>query len=308
MRTAAARALVPGVDHRTVEVGPGLHLHVAEAGPEDGPLALLLHGFPDFWYSWRRIIPALVAAGHRVVAPDLRGYGASSRPAPTLAYRMDRHLDDLQALLRALGRPRAHLVGHDWGGAIAWVLASEQPALVDQLVVLNAPHPGAFLQELANPDQLRKSWYMLAFQVPMLPERLLSAPGALERWLDGWCLRPETLEDQDRRAYRAAFPDAESLRGPVHYYRAMLRYDLWTAARRARPCPVPTTVIWGEQDAALGTGLLRHLDRWAPNHTLHRLPDAGHFVHFDQPERCAELVVRALTPRAGSAPGPRPGP
>lgn len=295
MRTAAARALVPGVAHRTVEVGPGLHLHLAEAGPEDGPLVLLLHGFPDFWYSWRHLMPTLAGAGFRVVAPDLRGYGGSSRPAQTLAYRMDRHLDDLQALLRALGRSRAHVVGHDWGGAIAWVLACELPEQVERLVVLNAPHPGAFLQELANPDQLRRSWYMLAFQVPGLPERLLTAPGALERWLEAWCVRPDALSDQDRRAYRAAFPDPNSMRGPVHYYRAMMRFDLWTAARRARPCPVPTTVIWGEQDHALGLGLLRHLDRWAPGHKLHRLPDAGHFVHFDQPERCAELILDALS-------------
>ena len=291
MRTAAARALVPGVTHRTVEVGAGLHLHVAETGPEDGPLVLLLHGFPDFWYSWRHLMPALARAGYRAVAPDLRGYGASSRPLPTIAYRMDRHLDDLQALLRALGRSRAHVIGHDWGGAIAWVLASEHPALVDRLVCLNAPHPGAFLQELANPDQLRRSWYMLAFQVPELPERLLAAPGALDRWLLGWCSRPERLDAAVLRAYHAAFPDPASLRGPLHYYRALVRYDLWTVGRRAAPTTVPTCVIWGEQDRALGPGLLRHLDRWAPGHVLHRLPEAGHFVHFDAPERCEALVL-----------------
>ena len=155
--------------------GAGVRLHHVSAGR--GPLVLLLHGFPDFWYGWRRQLPALAAAGFRAVAPDLRGYNLSERPARVADYRIERLADDVAALVRALGADRAHVVGHDWGGLIAWQLAMRHPQVVDRLAILNAPHPARFRRLLLDPRQGLRSWYVAFFQLPWLPERVLGANG-----------------------------------------------------------------------------------------------------------------------------------
>jgi pimeloyl-ACP methyl ester carboxylesterase len=158
--------------HRWIDVG-GLRLHCVEAGT--GPLVVLLHGFPEFWYAWRHQIPALADAGYRVVAPDLRGYNTSDKPSRVRDYRPRVLVQDVADLIVALGAGSAAVAGHDWGGGLAWLLAMQHPKRVERLVLLNAPHPVRFLKGLRSPRQLRRSWYILAFQLPWLPERLVAA-------------------------------------------------------------------------------------------------------------------------------------
>jgi pimeloyl-ACP methyl ester carboxylesterase len=163
----------PVTTHAHVDVGE-LRLHCAFAGPEDGPLVVLLHGFPEFWWSWRHQIPALAAAGFRVVAPDMRGYNLSDKPLGVEAYRIEKLVGDVAGLIRALGRERAHIVGHDWGAVVAWEFAMRRPEMTERLAVLNVPHPREMLKGLRRPAQLRKSWYIFFFQLPAVPERLLA--------------------------------------------------------------------------------------------------------------------------------------
>src|SRR5262245_58570023 len=156
--------------HRFAVVN-SVRLHYAEAG--EGPLVVLLHGFPEFWYSWRHQIKGLAAAGFRVIAPDLRGYNESDKPPGIASYRLELLTQDIVELIQHAGEKRAHVVGHDWGGGIAWWLAMQNPQVVERLVILNAPHPVAFFRELRRPAQLLKSWYMFFFQLPWLPEVML---------------------------------------------------------------------------------------------------------------------------------------
>src|SRR5690242_12831972 len=151
---------------RFVDVGE-VRLHVADAG--NGPLVVLLHGFPEFWYTWRRQIPALAQAGFHAVAPDMRGYNLSDKPAGVRAYRVPALVEDVAGLIRACGAARATVIGHDWGGLVAWAFAMEHPEMLDRLVILNSPHPRAMARAIRTPRQFLKSWYMMFFQIPWLP-------------------------------------------------------------------------------------------------------------------------------------------
>src|SRR3954468_12951859 len=211
------------VTHRRVDLGNGISLHCAEAGR--GPLVLLLHGFPEHWASWRYQVPALAAAGFRVVAPDLRGYGESDKPRGLDAYRVDVLAEDVARLVTALGAERAAVVGHDWGGALAWYAGMWHPEEVSRIAVLNCPHPSRMAQALRTARQRLRSWYMFFFQLPFLPEALLRANGfAALRWafradpLRKGAFAPEDLEGIVRAA---AMPGA--LTAMVDWYRAMLR-------------------------------------------------------------------------------------
>lgn len=189
--------------HEFIEAN-GIRFHLVAAG--EGPLVVLLHGFPQFWYAWRHQIPAL-AARFRVVAPDLRGYGDTDKPPRVSDYRTGILAADVAALVRALGYEKAHLIGHDWGGAVAWTTALEQPQVVDRLAVLNCPHPVAFARALrSNPRQLGRSWYMFFFQLPVLPELVfqLAPQRVVERTFRGMAVRRATFDDEDLRQFRQA--------------------------------------------------------------------------------------------------------
>src|SRR5215211_551361 len=198
-----------GMAHQWVDVR-GLRLHCVEVGT--GPLVVLLHGFPEFWYAWRHQIPALAAAGYRVVAPDLPGYNTSDKPPRVHDYQPTVLAQEVADLILALGAGSAAVAGHDWGGVLAWLLAMHHPKRVQRLVVLNAPHPVRFLKGLHSPRQLRRSWYILAFQLPWLPERLVAARDfrALRRALGRQPTRPGafTAQDIDRYVAAAAQPGA----------------------------------------------------------------------------------------------------
>jgi len=285
--------------HEQAIVGD-VRLHYVAAGDDEDPLVVLLHGFPEFWYSWRDQIPALAEAGYRVVAPDMRGYNRSEKPHGVGSYGMDELVGDVIGLVERLGRESAHVVGHDWGGAVAWEVAIRHPEVVEQLAILNAPHPGAFRRELArNPEQWRRSWYTLWFQVPWLPETLLGARGGegVESVFRETG-HPDTFGDNDLRRYREAATRPGALASAINYYRALFRENLVREARRLVGASgrhfdvaVPTLLLWGEQDDALGVELTEGLDRWVSDLRIERFSDATHWLQNDEPEAVSEEMV-----------------
>ncbi|WP_266077256.1 alpha/beta fold hydrolase [Haladaptatus caseinilyticus] len=276
----------------------GVRLHYVEAG--DGPLVVLLHGFPEFWYSWRDQIPALADAGYHVVAPDLRGYNASEKPRGVGAYRLDELVGDVVGLIDQFDAEEAHVVGHDWGGAIAWEVASRHPDRVERLAILNAPHPDRFRDVLRTPEQLRRSWYMFFFQLPWLPELFLSARDytTIEEIFRDGTENPDAFGESEVQRYVEAAAQPGALTGAINYYRALFRervpQELRTVVSGSRDdsdVSVPTLLIWGEEDTALGIELTEGLERWVPDIRVERLPDASHWVQNDEPERVNELLV-----------------
>jgi len=277
--------------HHTALVN-GITLHYVEAGT--GPLVVLLHGFPEFWYSWRHQIPALAAAGFRVLAPDLRGYNESDKPPGVSSYRHELVTEDVAALIHHAGAEHAAVAGHDWGGGIAWHLAMHRPELVDRLIILNAPHPAAFMRELRTLGQLRRSWYMLFFQLPWLPEYLFRRRdfASLERVLRKDPARPDAFTEEDIRQYKLAFARPGALTGAINYYRALFRGP--PRKEDMRPIDLPTLLIWGERDRYLGIRLTEGLEAWVPDLRIVRLPDASHWVQQDARERVNELMIDFL--------------
>ncbi len=298
--------------HETARVN-GVDLHYVTVEPEpdavdhptgEAPLVVLLHGFPEFWYAWRHQLDPLADAGYRVVAPDMRGYNRSSAPEGVDSYRPGELVADVRGLIEHLGYARAAVVGHDWGGLVAWETAIREPELVGQLAVLNAPHPDLFRRRLVrSPGQLVRSWYVFLFQVPWLPERLVRAD---DHRLVGEMLadtaHPDAFTDAEIRRYKDAMGRSASMAGPINYYRAIARETLGRQLRSVLPgaetrdatVRAPTMVIWGEQDRALSTDLLDGLDRWVPDLRIERLPAASHWVQADEPDWVTELLVAFL--------------
>jgi epoxide hydrolase 4 len=262
---------------------------------------VLLHGFPEFWYAWRHQIPALADAGYRVVAPDLRGYNTSDKPPRVRDYRPRVLAQDVADLVVALGAGSAAVAGHDWGGGLAWLLAMQHPERIERLVVLNAPHPIRLLKGLRNPRQLRRSWYMLAFQAPWLPERLVAARDfrALRRALRQQPTRPGAFTAQDIDRYVAAAAQPGALRAALNYYRAAFRANPLAQVRSLRRVDIPTLIIWGEQDRYLGRELAEPDRAWVPDVRVERIAEASHWVQADAPERVNQLMVDFLQPIAG---------
>ena len=230
-----------------------VRLHYVErSGDRGAPLVVLLHGFPEFWYSWRHQLVALADAGYRVVAPDLRGYGRSDKPRGIDAYQIETLADDVAHLIEALGAQRASVVGHDWGGMVAWWHAMRHPAQVETLSILNCPHPAHQPRMLSDPAQVKKSRYMLFFQLPKLPEWRLRRDdlAALRRLLRNEPTTPGAFTDADIQRYVYAF-DPASTTAAMNYYRAYLRRGR-ALLRELRPIDIPTQVIWGTGDRHLG--------------------------------------------------------
>ncbi len=283
---------------RRIDVGE-VRLAITEAGDTSGAPVILLHGFPEIAYSWRRQLPALAEAGYHAVAPDLRGYGGSDRPGPVDAYAAPKLVGDIAGLIRALGHERAHLVGHDWGGGLAWGLAGNAPEMVRSLTILNAP-VGAVSARLRreDPDQRAKSWYMLLFQFPGVAEAWLSADDfANLRTFVFDTAAPGAFSDEDRAAYVDALRRDGALTAALNYYRANMPPASWL---RDPPDPpsvtVPTMIIWGEADAYMDPVLL---ERSAATVTgplrVERLPGVSHWVQQEVPERVNGLLLDFLS-------------
>lgn len=272
----------------------GVQLHYRETGR--GPLVILLHGFPEFWYSWRHLMPALGDAGYHAIAPDLRGYNLSGKPQGVASYTIDTLADDIAALIQHSGERRAHIIGHDWGGAVAWHLAMRHRELVDRLVILNAPHPRAFARELRKPRQLWRSRYMLLFQLPRLAEALIARGdyAIIRRIFRNDPVRADAFSDVDIDRYVHALSRPWALTSAINYYRAAARFRPSRTPRFSSRIDAPTLLIWGEQDRHLDIGLSQDLERWVPNITVEYLPDASHWVMADAPEDVERLVVNFL--------------
>ena len=278
------------VAHCYAQVGD-VRLHYVEAGK--GPLVVLLHGFPEFWYAWRNQIGPLARAGFRVVALDMRGYNLSDKPAGVAAYRVPLLVDDLAGLIRACGVTRASVVGHDWGAGVAWAFAMQRPELLDRIAVLNGPHPERLLRAFRTARQLAKSWYMLFFQLPGLPEVIARR--------DNFALITRALRDEPRR--RGAFDEADieryvaalsqpgALTAMINYYRAMFRRG---GSVPMTPVEAPALVIWGELDPHLERELAVPDPRLVPRARVAYVPEASHWVQHDQPARVNELLIAFL--------------
>jgi epoxide hydrolase 4 len=269
----------------------GVRLHYVEAG--EGPLLVLLHGFPEFWFSWRFQIPALAAAGFRVVAPDMRGYNLSSHPRGVAPYDTDMLAADIRDLILERGATSAGVVGHDWGAAVAWATAINHPEVVERLAILNVPHPRRFLQGLRRPSQLRKSWYIFVFQLPWLPERLVQA-GNWRFFRNAFehDARPGAFTPADIARYVEAWSQPGATTATINYYRQIFRRSPRDVAASLRPVEAPTLIIWGERDRYLGAELAEPYPADVPNlERVVRLPDASHWVHHDEPERVTGLLA-----------------
>jgi epoxide hydrolase 4 len=264
-------------------------LHYVEAG--EGPLVLLLHGFPEFSYGWRLQIERLAEAGYRVVAPDLRGYNLSSRPRKVRDYAGNLLADDVYVLIHALGAESAILVGHDWGGTVAWTTAMNHPEVVDKLVVLDAAHPRKLMNGLFNPRQFLRSWYFFFFALPWLPERIVRAKNFrfFRRFVRD--ARP-AYTPEEMEQYIEAWSQPGALTGMIDYYRFSVRQAPWKAAAAILPVSAPTLVIWGGRDRYLGQQLAEPERSDVPNlDRVERLPNASHWVHHDEADRVSELLI-----------------
>jgi pimeloyl-ACP methyl ester carboxylesterase len=270
-------------------------LHVVEAGPAEGPLTILLHGFPEFWYGWRHQIGPLVAAGLRVVAPDQRGYDLSDKPWGVGSYAVDRLAADVAGLADALGRERFRLVGHDWGGVVAWRVAAAYPERIERLAILNAPHPRAFGPYMrAHPGQMLRSAYVGFFQLPFVPEAVLRAGGfSLMRRALLRSSRPGAFTPEDLARYEAAWREPGALTAMLNWYRA-LRLKPERAGEARIRCP--TLVIWGRRDAALDSGLAEASAALCDDARIGWHDRATHWVQHDEPEAVNAALVEFLRP------------
>ncbi|MHC5212545.1 MAG: alpha/beta fold hydrolase [Planctomycetota bacterium] len=320
----ASAGVAPDRDRLFVTVA-GRRLAVLAAGPEDGRLLLLLHGFPEGASAWKHQIDAFARSGFRVWAPDQCGYGMSDRPPDIASYRLDRLGADALGLIDAAGRDTADVVGHDWGGAVAWWIAGAAPERVSRLVVLNCPHPDVLRRALlTQPRQMLRSWYMAFFQLPWLPEKVASAGGhRLLVWGLRSSSRPGTFTDADLAAYREDWGRPGALRSMIHWYRALrLRVprpavpmgavrggDAGVGAgdaggREQGRITQPSLLIWGVLDRALGRELAAPSLARCDRGRIEFLEQATHWLQHEEPDRVNALILEHLRSERGGDPPP----
>ncbi|PSB11901.1 epoxide hydrolase [Pleurocapsa sp. CCALA 161] len=283
--------------HKSIKTN-GINLHYVSQG--SGKLMLMLHGFPEFWYSWRHQIKEF-ASDYHTVALDLRGYNDSDKPAEQSAYQMSEFIQDIKGVITGLGYADCILVAHDWGGAIAWNFAYAYPTMVEKLIVLNIPHPAKFAQGLRTPEQLLKSWYILAFQLPFLPEFLLQLNDyqAIKEAFSGMAINKTAFSEADLNAYRDAAAKPGALRAMVNYYRNVFPL-LFNNEPEWQILAVPTLTIWGEADTALGKELTYGTEAYVSNWQIKYIPHCSHWVQQEQPALVNayiwEFLQRSSTP------------
>lgn len=274
----------------------GIRLHANIAGPKDGQPVILLHGFPEFRYGWRNQIPALADAGYRVIVPDQRGYNLSDKPKGIKAYTVDKLAGDVLGLIDALGYERVNLIGHDWGAMVAWISAIRYPERLSKLGILNVPHPAVMINFLrrGDPEQLRRSWYIFAFQVPWLPEYYLRKNGWRNtmRVLRG-SGKIHTFKDEDIAHYKEAWSKPGAMTAMVNWYRAALRH--WPITEGDLCVKTPTLMLWGMQDVALSHRMARLSVDYCADGKLVFFEDATHWVQHDEAEAVNQLLVEFLS-------------
>ena len=292
------------LQHHDVTLPSGIRLHAASAGEQGKPLMLFLHGFPECWAAWQTQLTAF-GRDHFALAPDLRGYNLSDKPQGVAAYRVQPLMDDLLGLMRQFGYAQGVVVAHDWGGAVAWSLATRTPQNIARLVIINSPHPVPFARALAHdPAQQAASRYMMR----------LREPGAADLLLRDDCARllalfrhpvsgTMALSDAEIALYRQAWTQPGAMDAMLNYYRASplvppSAEHPGAAGLKLDPkdflVPMPTLVIWGEQDHALLPALLDGLDAVVPDLRIHRVPDGSHWVTHEQPDAVQAAIRRFL--------------
>ncbi|MBI2889929.1 MAG: alpha/beta hydrolase [Nitrospirae bacterium] len=277
------------IRHRHVQTN-GIRMHVAECG--SGPAVVFLHGFPEFWYAWRHQIKALSGRFH-AVAPDLRGYNETERPDS--GYDLETLAADVAGLLDALGEKKVHLVGHDWGGALAWYFAHRYPERLHRLAVMNGPHPMRTLEIWGrNPLQVLRSLYILYFQIPWLPEYLISLrdhAGVVQMFRWG-AVRKERLTPEDLEAFREAARKAGGVGGGLAYYRAIPSQYKAVRQLRLNPIPVPTLILWTDRDPALSLDFTRGMAKFVSGPlTVRVLHGVGHWIQQEAPDEVNEALL-----------------
>lgn len=266
-----------------------IKLHVVTAGDEKGEPVILLHGFPEFWYGWRNQISFLVEHGYRVIVPDQRGYNLSEKPKSLDDYRIRTLAADINALIDHFGYEKVNLIGHDWGGGVAWFVATIYPQQLKKLVILNTPYPSIMLREFhqRNFAQLKKSWYMFFFQIPWLPEALMSIGGydglAQAMYKSG---KSDTFSDDDMEKYKEAWLKPGAMTAMLNWYRAAAQRrssrSMGSGNRELPRITVPTLMLWGEKDIALEKSLAEESIKLCENGKIVFFPDATHWVQHDE--------------------------
>ncbi len=274
-----------------------IKLHVMTDGPENGPSVILLHGFPEFYYGWRKQIPALVSAGFRVIVPDQRGYNLSDKPKGISFYDVDILAKDIIGLLDHFGIEKTFLVGHDWGAVIAWTLALNHPERLKKLAILNVPHPDVMTRFiLENTEQRKKSWYVFFFQIPIFVEWTLSNNNFhnMARMLVG-SGRKSTFSASDLVEYKKAWAQPGSLTGMVNWYRAIFRRSLKHVLQRkghsARRVKVPTLMLWGKQDVALSHEMVEPSIKLCDQGEAVLFEKATHWVQHDEADEVNKRLI-----------------
>ncbi|PSB14836.1 epoxide hydrolase [filamentous cyanobacterium CCP1] len=288
----------PSLQHDFIMTN-GVRLHYVTQG--SGELMLMLHGFPEFWYSWRHQIPEF-ATDHKVVALDMRGYNDSDKPKDLAAYRMEQLVKDIEGVIRGLGYDRCILVGHDWGGAVAWNVAYTHPELVDRLIVLNLPHPAKLTEGfLKNPQQLLRSSYMFFFQLPWLPEVVLQSGDyqLVEEAFTRMAVNKAAFTQEDLEAYKDAASKRGALTAMLNYYRNLFQSGMWQ--QKWGKLRVPTLMIWGERDTALGVELTYGTELYVEDFTIRYIPDASHWVQQEKPQLVNQYMREFLVAKQGVA-------
>ena len=277
------------MEHKQI-IANGINLHVVQDGPVTGRFVILLHGFPEFWYGWRRQIPFLADAGYRVWAPDQRGYNLSDKPNEISAYTLDELAADVIGLIDAAGKERALLVGHDWGAAVAWWIASRFPQRLKKMVIINVPHGAVLMKHLRrNFAQVRKSWYMFFFQLPYLPEILIP----LRNWYTFAKVlknssRFGTFTNNDLDIYRQAWSQPKALTSMLNWYRSVMQKP--PKPPDSPRITIPTLLIWGGQDKFLGREMAQPSIDLCDDGRLVYFDEATHWVQHEEANRVNELI------------------
>jgi pimeloyl-ACP methyl ester carboxylesterase len=280
----------------------GLRFELATAGDQGSSrLALLLHGFPEHFYSWRFQMPLFAKLGYKCWAPNQRGYGKTTRPSGIESYSIDNLVADVEALVEASGCESVTLVGHDWGGFVACTAALRGVARVERLVLMNIPHPRRYLDHVRGLRQLARSWYVLFFQLPRLPEYLLTRRGAkgVGEAFRRMALDKSRFPDAVLDVYRDAALQPGAMTAMINWYRAAFRHGRrWKEELESAPVlRVPTLMIWGEVDPALGVELTYDTEALVEDFTVRYLPGVSHWVQQEAPEAVNEMLEAWLTGR-----------
>jgi pimeloyl-ACP methyl ester carboxylesterase len=277
-------------EHTFIETN-GIRLHVVTAGPPQGKPVLLLHGFPEFWYGWRDQIPALVAAGYRVIVPDQRGYNLSDKPLGVQPYRTEKLVLDVIGLLDHYRIEKVNLAGHDWGAAVAWSVATSFPARVERLAIMNVPHPSVMLATLRTSlHQMLKSWYIGFFQIPILPDWVLKVNDyAAARRLLVSSGKPTTFIPADLAEYKKAWAQPGALTSMINWYRAVFMERSGTQTDNR--VHVPVLVLWGKRDIALSAEMAQRSIALCDDGRLVFFENASHWVQHDEADEVNRLLI-----------------